>query len=118
MGVYKNSPARSLTNHLHLHLHQLSLLHRQRLQRHQRLRPGQRLRPSRMERPGYDPPRRRARDPGSAGCQPARLGSLPRWENGNYPAAYSVQDVAGRASGNYRLAACAPLQFRSARGRF
>jgi hypothetical protein len=71
-----------------------------------------------MERPGYDPPRRRARDLGSAGYQPARLGSLPRWENGNYPTAYSVQDVAGRAAGNYRLAACAPLQFRSARGRF
>ena len=33
-------------------------------------------------------------------------------------AACSVQDVAGSAAGNYRLAACAPLQFRSARGRF
>jgi hypothetical protein len=54
---------------------------------------------------------------GAQGCQPARLGSLPRWENGNYPAAYSVQDVAGRAAGNYRLAACAPLRFRNARGR-
>src|SRR5439155_22415969 len=75
------------------------------------------LRPGRMQRRGYDPPRRRARDLGSVGCQPARLGSLPRWENGNYPAAYS-EDVVGRAAGNYRLAACASLQFRSARGRF
>src|SRR6266487_3063550 len=49
---------------------------------------------------------------GSAGCQPAGLGSLPRpgqvrgiWKN------YICKDVAGRAAGNYMLAACAPQKY-------
>src|SRR5207237_8224300 len=44
---------------------------------------------------------------GSAGCQPASLGSLPRPGIGVTPN-YVCKDVAGRVAGNYRLAACAP----------
>jgi len=53
---------------------------------------------------------------GSAGCQPAGLGSLPRPGNGASPRGCARANVAGRAAGNYRLAACAPQNSRNRLG--
>jgi len=49
---------------------------------------------------------------GSAGCQPAGLGSLPRPGNGASPRGCARGNVAG----NYRLAACAPQNSRNRLG--
>ena len=45
---------------------------------------------------------------GSTGCQPVGLGSLPRPRVTAWFELRASRDVAGRAAGNYRLAACAP----------
>src|SRR6478672_2379768 len=52
---------------------------------------------------------------GSAGSQPACLGSLPRPGNGVTPRCLH-ENVAGTAAGNYRLAACAPQNSRTRSG--
>ncbi len=51
-------------------------------------------------------------DLGSTRCQPVGLGSLPRRGIG-VGASCVCKDVAGRAAGNYRLAACAPQKMRA-----
>jgi hypothetical protein len=51
------------------------------------------------------------RDLGSTGCQPVGLGSLPRPGIG-LDSNCVRKDVAGRAAGNCRLAACAPQNLR------
>ncbi len=45
---------------------------------------------------------------GSTGCQPVHFGSLPRLREAAVARNFACTDVADRAAGNHRLAACAP----------